>query len=266
MTRLRFSPRGAACALAASLSLLVSPALAQSGPVCSTVTSQPALRLPQAAATLAKTGKLTIVALGSSSTAGVGASSPAKAYPARLQQELAARFPGASITVVNRGGNGEDAPENLRRMDADVGALHPDVVLWQVGTNALLRQFGVGGSDVPMRNGIEKIRSYGAEVVLIDPQYAPWVIVDPDAKPMVKLVDDLGREQNVPVFHRFAMMQTWHDRDKIPFPQMSFIDGLHGNDFAYDCLARSMAYSLALGLKAPASQPAVASSGAPPAR
>ncbi len=266
MTRLRSFPLGPVGALAVSLALLASPATAQTAPVCSTVTSQPAVRLPQAAATLAKTGKLTIVALGSSSTAGVGASSTAKTYPARLQQELAARFPGATITVVNRGGNGEDAPENLRRMDADVGALQPDVVLWQVGTNALLRQFGVSGSDVPMRNGIEKIRSYGAEVVLIDPQYAPWVIVDPDAKPMVQLIDTVGREQNVPVFHRFAMMQLWHDRDKISFPQMSFIDGLHGNDFAYDCLARSLGYSLAAGLKAPAGQPAIASSGAPPAR
>ncbi len=266
MTRLRFSLRGTFGALIVALLTHVSPAAAQTAPVCSTVTSQPALRLPKAAATLAKTGKLTIVALGSSSTAGVGASSPAKTYPARLQQELAARFPGATITVINRGVNGEDAPENLRRMDADVGALHPDVVLWQVGTNALLRSFGITGSDVPMRAGIEKIRSYGAEVVLIDPQYAPWVVADPDCKPMVKLIADLGREQNVPVFNRFAMMQLWHERDKISFPQMSFIDGLHGNDFAYDCLARSMAYSLAAGLKPTGAQPAIASAGSPPAR
>ncbi|WP_051357422.1 SGNH/GDSL hydrolase family protein [Azorhizobium doebereinerae] len=243
------------------------PAFAASDtPVCSTVTSQPPIRLPKAADKLAKTGSLTIVALGSSSTAGVGASSPSRTYPARLEAELSARFPGATITVVNRGVNGEDAPENVRRMERDVASTRPDVVLWQVGTNALLRQFGVTGSDGPMRAGIAQIRSFGAEPVLIDPQYAPWVVVDPDAKPMVKLIADLGREQNVPVFNRFAMMQTWHERDKISFPQMSFIDGLHGNDFAYDCLARSLAYSLAMGLKPSTAQPAVASSGAPPAR
>ncbi|BAF86153.1 putative lipolytic enzyme [Azorhizobium caulinodans ORS 571] len=242
---------------------LTLPAVAHAEtPVCSTVTSQPTLRLPRAADKLAKTKQLTIVVLGSSSTAGVGASGPDRTYPARLQQELAARFPGTTITVLNRGVNGEDAPENVRRMDRDVAPAQPDVVIWQVGTNALLRQFGLGNIGETIRTGITQLRGYGAEVVLMDPQYAPWVVADPDSKPMVKLIDDVGREMNVPVFHRFAMMQVWHDRDKISFPQMSAFDGLHGNDFAYDCLGRSLAYSVAMGLKAP-SQPAVASTAVP---
>lgn len=52
---------------------------------------------------------VTIVAVGSSSTGGSGASSPAFAYPSRLERELRQRFPGAPVTVINRGINGEDA-------------------------------------------------------------------------------------------------------------------------------------------------------------
>src|SRR5215470_16515881 len=48
---------------------------------------------------------VTIMALGSSSTAGAGASAQAATYPARLEAELHNRFPGASITVLNRGVN-----------------------------------------------------------------------------------------------------------------------------------------------------------------
>ncbi|MGU3494553.1 SGNH/GDSL hydrolase family protein [Xanthobacteraceae bacterium A53D] len=256
-----------AAPLALTFSALTLPVLstaAHAAPECTTVASQPTLRLPKAADKLAKTGQLTIVTLGSSSTAGVGASSQATSYPARLQQELAARFPNATITVVNRGVNGEDAPENIRRMGRDVAPVQPDVVLWQVGTNALLRQFGVGNMADTLRGGIAQLRSYGAEVILMDPQYAPWVIVDPDAKPMVKLISDVGREQDVPVFRRFAMMETWRERDKISFPQMSSFDGLHGNDFAYDCLARTLAYSMAAGLRPVTAQPAVASSAPVP--
>ncbi len=48
-----------------------------------------------AARRLASGEPLTIVAVGSSSTAGAGASSPAASYPSRLAVELQAAFPGA---------------------------------------------------------------------------------------------------------------------------------------------------------------------------
>jgi acyl-CoA thioesterase I len=56
---------------------------------------------------------VTIVALGSSSTAGAGASGPAASYPNRLEAELKARFPGVAITVLNRGVNGDVAADML---------------------------------------------------------------------------------------------------------------------------------------------------------
>jgi hypothetical protein len=45
---------------------------------------------------------ITIVAIGSSSTAGAGASSPTANYPSRLAVELKRLFPTHSITVLNR--------------------------------------------------------------------------------------------------------------------------------------------------------------------
>ena len=44
--------------------------------------------LPKAVQTLRETGKLTIVAIGSSTTAGAGASSSDKSYPTVLEEEL----------------------------------------------------------------------------------------------------------------------------------------------------------------------------------
>ena len=60
-------------------------------------------------------------------------------YPSRLEVELKALLPGLPITVLNRGVNGEDAREMLARFDADVFAEKPDLVLWQVGSNSVLR-------------------------------------------------------------------------------------------------------------------------------
>src|SRR5262245_47577445 len=48
-----------------------------------------------------------IVAIGSSSTYGEGASSPRASYPRQLARALAQAFPAARITVLNRGVNGD---------------------------------------------------------------------------------------------------------------------------------------------------------------
>jgi acyl-CoA thioesterase I len=59
-------------------------------------------------------------------------------YPSRLADELRALLPHTPITIINRGVNGETAREMLARFDRDVFAAKPDLVLWQVGSNAVL--------------------------------------------------------------------------------------------------------------------------------
>ena len=95
---------------------------------------------------LASGDLIVIVALGSSSTAGAGASSAAATYPSRLAVELAQRFPSQPIMVLNRGISGERAIDMLARFDKSVVAEHPDLVLWQGGIifrTARLRTFAI---------------------------------------------------------------------------------------------------------------------------
>src|SRR5258708_3438893 len=77
-----------------------------------------------------------IVAIGSSSTAGAGASSPDATYPSRLELELTQHFLWHDIAVLNRGANGEEAADMLARFDANVVAEQPDLVILQTGTNS----------------------------------------------------------------------------------------------------------------------------------
>src|SRR4029453_12240011 len=91
--------------------------------------------LERVAARISAHQPLTIVAIGSSSTFGLGATSPAMSYPNQPAVELRALLPSTSITVINRGVNGETAEQMLARFDRDVFAAHPDLVLWQVGSN-----------------------------------------------------------------------------------------------------------------------------------
>ena len=76
--------------------------------------------LPHTARRLHAGQPLSIVALGSSSTEGVGASAPQFSYPSRLAAVLQARFPEVAIRVVNRGVSGEQSPQMVARLERDV--------------------------------------------------------------------------------------------------------------------------------------------------
>src|SRR5262249_26582544 len=186
-----------------------------------------------------------IVALGSSSTAGAGASSTEATYPSRLMAELAQRFPTQSIIVLNRGVGGERAVDMLARFDDSVAAECPDLVLWQLGTNAVLAGYEHSKSDSLIHEGIRRIKAIGADVVLIDPQFAPKVLARPQSADMIELIASAAKQENVDVFHRFALMRHWHDVDGIPFEAFLSADGLHMNDWSYRCFAKALADAIA---------------------
>ena len=90
--------------LAAVLVGLVMPARAQAPPSgCNVSLDQVRLAnpLPRFAHKLVSEEPITIVATGSSSTAGAGASSAAASYPNRLAVELKKHFPNHSIAALN---------------------------------------------------------------------------------------------------------------------------------------------------------------------
>jgi acyl-CoA thioesterase-1 len=200
--------------------------------------------LKRVAERLARNEQITILAIGSSSTEGYGASGAEFTYPSRLAVELKTLLPKADIRVLNRGVGGEDAREMLARMDREITAAKPDLVLWQVGTNALLHEQGVGPQASLIRTGLRRIHESGADAVLIDPQYAPKVLRDPDAKPMVALLARVADEAGIPIFRRFALMQFWHEQRDIAFADILSPDLFHMNDWSYGCFAANLAGAL----------------------
>ena len=194
---------------------------------------------------------VTIVAMGSSSTQGVGASSPDATYPSRLAIELKRQFPGHDITVINRGIGGEEVGDMLKRFDSQIVAAKPDLVLWQLGTNSVLHGHKIDGNGAMIRRGLEKIRATGADIVLIDPQYAPKVIAKPDTPRMVELLATTAKREDVDLFPRFDVMKRWHDTDRMDFESFVAPDGLHMNDWSYACLAHALGEAIAEAAQRP---------------
>jgi lysophospholipase L1-like esterase len=136
------------------------------------------------------------------------------AYPNRLETELRRRFPKLDIHVVNRGKGGEDAPEELARLGRDVVDLKPDLAIWQIGTNAVLRRDDLAADGEMMREGVDLLKRNGIDVVLMDLQYAPRVLERPAYPVMEALVEETADNARVGLFRRFALMRYWRRRWK----------------------------------------------------
>ena len=200
---------------------------------------------------LATRDAITIVAIGSSSTAGAGASAPDKSYPSQLQAELKVHFRGHPVTMINRGVNGEEIAEMLKRFDSEVLPAKPDLVLWQLGTNSVIRDHKASEHDSLIRAGLRKLRGIGADVVLVDPQYVPRVIAKPEAEPMVNFLAAVAKRENVDLFRRYETMKQWYQADHLAFDTFVSPDGLHLNDWGYACMAKGLGDAIAEAAQRP---------------
>jgi lysophospholipase L1-like esterase len=207
--------------------------------------------LLRAARRLASGKPLIIVAIGSSSTAGAGATSAAASYPSRLAVELRKLFPGRDIEVFNRGVNGEETANMMARFSIGVFAVHPQLVLWQLGTNSVLRDHPLQPHSTLLHAGIAELKAIGADVVLIDPQYAPRVLAKSETAGMVEQITLAGKDENIDVFHRFAAMRSWYQVQHRSFNMFISADGLHMNDWGYACWAKLLAVSIAQAVRPP---------------
>jgi lysophospholipase L1-like esterase len=173
-------------------------------------------------------GNARIVAIGSSTTAGEG---NIKAYPERLLSFLQAEYPNAVITMANKGIGGQEAPIELQRFGTDVIAGKPDLVIWQVGTNAVWQSPDQNPppptfdeTTGAIRDGLVKLRDETqADVILMDLQYVPAVLTPAKkdtAIAMVGAISELAREAGVNVFRRFAFMKGLHQVEQVSFDRM----------------------------------------------
>jgi lysophospholipase L1-like esterase len=195
--------------------------------------------LPHVTHKLASGEPVTIIAFGSSSTQGYGTSSPEFTYPNRLAAQLHRKYPTADITVINRGRGGEDAPQMMARLQSEVIDVKPDLVIWQVGTNAVLRNLDPDTIAQNVQDGVARIQATGADVVLVDLQYSPRVTEHPEGtSKMVKLIHRVAQLRHIGVFPRFEVMRQWHENQALPIDSFVIADGLHMNDWGYACFAQ----------------------------
>jgi lysophospholipase L1-like esterase len=163
----------------------------------------------------------------------------AGSYPSRLQADLAARLPaGETVTVINRGVGGDNIDDMARRVDRDVVALHPDLVIWQLGSNDALGRVPLDHFMAVARADLARIRAGGADVMLMEPQDCPVLQAVAGSSRYRDAVRELGADFAVPVINRYDMMAGWLKAASVP---LLAADGLHMSDAGYARLAEAVA-------------------------
>jgi lysophospholipase L1-like esterase len=135
----------------------------------------------------------------------------------------------------------------LERLERDVISRNPDLVIWQAGTNAALRGMSLDVFKLKLSTGVDRVKTAGADVVLMTPQYVPAVVALPNENDYVGAMETIGRENGVGVFRRFQIMRDWVSGERMPYAQFMIPDGLHLNDFGQRCMGKLLAR--AIGLK-----------------
>ena len=187
-----------------------------------------------------------VLAIGSSSTVGVGASSPSATYIARLETRLEGALKGMDFDVVGRGISGEEAQGAADRMKKEVEEAKPDLVVWQVGTNDALRRVGIDGFKGCLKTTLAWLADNRIDVVLIDPQYGESLARDQHYEKVVAAVAEVAREARVLLVDRFEAMRELHRQRGDRFYLAS--DNLHLNDTGHRCMAEQLARSIVGGL------------------
>lgn len=196
-------------------------------------------------------GPVRIVAMGSSSTAGLG---NVVAYPARLELYLRKHYkdddphPNIRIDVFNRGKGGEEAPLEVARFNDDIFADSPPLVLWQVGTNAVFRrnEFNFDEVVAKITEGLTLLRDHPTmDVILIDPQYVTAMLGDNAelSERMVSAIRTAAQGAKVNLFQRWALMRHWNEHNNASFEQLLAPDDelkLHQSDWSTMQVARAL--------------------------
>ncbi len=193
-----------------------------------------------------------MLAVGSSSIEGVGASTPERGFVPLLERGLERRLPGVAVTVVNRGIGGETTLDTEGRIPLQTSLTVPDIVVWQWGTNDVLRDRPTQDVIADFRRGADWLDRAGVDVLLIDPQRLPEDTDNPGFRgrnpalaAMAQTIADEARTRGYAVLARHAAMADW---STLPGGGVG-PDDLHLNDEGYACWAENTAEGLAAALR-----------------
>jgi lysophospholipase L1-like esterase len=199
--------------------------------------------LPRFSRAIENRRRLRIVAIGSSSTEGIGASSPAANYPSQLLGLLQLAIPEQDFEVINLGVGGETAGGTVERLRREIPKLSPELVVWQVGTNDALTGAVIADYQSIVRDALQFLKASHVDVLMIGPQWTRKLAGNPAFDAVREATAQVARSEGVTLVSRYDAMRKLAQasgREDLTGP-----DHLHMNDLGYRCMAEQIVVTLA---------------------
>lgn len=201
----------------------------------------------QSADRVARERKLVIVAIGGASTQGLGASSPAAAWPTRLADILSRRLDAIEVRVFNFGLRRQTAEAAQERFIRDIATLHPGLVIWETGTVEAAQGLNADEFVYTLSKGMDNVAAMEADLILMDPQYARGSALLINFQPFMEAMRNAAAMPGVNLFPRHEIMQYWDGEGRlVPRTREEMT---RGNDQIYNCIAELLAEVIDRGLR-----------------
>jgi acyl-CoA thioesterase I len=207
--------------------------------------------LPNSAVALQKRKKIKILAIGASSTAVLGWRR--EGAPPLLEQILERTIKGLDVEIINRGFSGELADATGTRIKIEVALNHPDIVLWQVGTNDAFAQVPVDAFESSVRGTVQWLKAHNIDVILVGLHYMKQLAKDAHYQAIRASLQRVTTEENVLRIRRYEAVEILSRTLRDPGRPEPSDFGL--SESGYNCMAQYVARAIAVGLYAKPPKP-----------
>ncbi|CAH0312840.1 SGNH/GDSL hydrolase family protein [Roseomonas sp. CECT 9278] len=216
------------------------PVAASPGPGCGAPAEwleSPPLR---ATATGIATGRLRILAVGSASVTGAGVTSPAAAWPIRLEAMLRERRPDLSLSFEVRGTRGATAADQWRLIEEALRATPVDLVIWQAGMTEAVRGLPIDDMATVIGQGLERLHARGVDAIIMGIQYSRFLRANAEVDPYRDALRMLAAAGHAGFFSRYDIMRAWADAGTVDMERAQRDRRAAEIDKLNDCLARAL--------------------------
>jgi hypothetical protein len=169
--------------------------------------------LPRFVQSVTEGGPVVILVVGLGGPRAAGHEGP---FAQTLAQALEQGLPGREVAVrilPTAGKLAKDAAERLQRAAADA---EPALVIWRTGLTDALARTDPARFAQTVRRVAEWLAAQSADLVLVDLAYHAGSAQEATYRRYVDALAELGRDQRVGVFRRYAITEAWSRTETAP--------------------------------------------------
>lgn len=198
--------------------------------------------LPNSARALQERKLVKILAIGSLSASVLGRAGEG---PPPLEQILERSIKGLDVEIIDRGVSGELAEAAGTRIKIEVALNHPDLVLWQVGTNDAFAQVPVEDFQLSVSNTVRWLKEHKVDVILVGLHYIKALARDARYQAIRDSLRRVSSSENVLRITRYEAMEVLARDTGRPAA-----DDFGTSPAGYNCMAQYIARAIGVGLYA----------------